>query len=179
MRYKFINENQNAISVQRMCAVLKVSRNSYYTWCHSAPTLRDHQNEEILERIREIHRQSRQTYGSPRMCDALRQEGLYCNHKRIARLMRLHGIRAKMVRRFKVTTRSRSTQAIAPDLVQQQFIVYQPNRVWTSDITYIWTREGWAYLAIVLDLYSRMIVGWELRPRLTASLVTSAVKRAL
>lgn len=93
--------------------------------------------------------------------------------------MRLYGIRAKTKRRFKVTTHAREAQAVAPDLVQQNFTSNQPNRVWTSDITYIWTREGWAYLAVVLDLYSRMIVGWELSARLTASLVTSAVGRAL
>ena len=84
-----------------------------------------------------------------------------------------------MVRRFRVTTHSRSTQVIAPDLVQRQFIVHQPNRVWTSDITYIWTREGWVYLAVVLDLCSRMIVGWEVSSRLTARIVTTAVQRAL
>jgi transposase InsO family protein len=82
--------------------------------------------------------------------------------------MNIHGIRAKMVRRFKVTTRSRSTQAVAPDLVQRQFMIHQPNHVWTSDITYIWTREGWVYLAVVLDMCSRMIVGWEPSSRLTA-----------
>jgi transposase InsO family protein len=93
--------------------------------------------------------------------------------------MRLHGIRAKMARRFKVTTRSRSTQVVAPDLVQRRFMIQQSNRVWTSDITYIWTREGWIYLAVVLDLCSRMVVGWEVSSRLTASLVTTAVERAL
>jgi putative transposase len=93
--------------------------------------------------------------------------------------MHLHGIRSKTVRRFKLTTRSRSTQLVAPDLVQRHFHAPGPNRLWTSDITYIWTREGWAYLSIVMDIYSRMIVGWEVGSRLTASLVTSALKRAL
>ena len=93
--------------------------------------------------------------------------------------MRLHGIRAKTVRRYKVTTHSRSGQAIASDLVHRNFTTDTPNRVWTTDITYIWTREGWTYLAVVLDLFSRMIVGWELSSRLTASLVTSAMNRAI
>ena len=179
MRYRFINEHQNETSIQRLCNVLNVSRSGYYTWSHSKPTLRERQNEELLERMRDIHQQSRQTYGSPRMWNALRAQGLRCSRKRVARLMRLHGIRAKMVRRFKITTRYRSTALIAPDLVQRQFRVQQPNRIWTSDITYIWTREGWAYLAVVLDLYSRMIVGWEIGERLTTSLVATAVRRAL
>jgi transposase InsO family protein len=141
--------------------------------------MREQHNQKLLERISQIHQQSHRTYGSPRIWHVLRQEGIRCSRKRIARLMHIHGIRAKMVRKFKVTTRSRSTQVVAPDLVQRQFIIHQPNRVWTSDITYIWTREGWVYLAVVLDLCSRMIVGWEVSSRLTADLVTNAVERAL
>lgn len=179
MKYRFIYDHQHEKPIQRLCSVLKVSRSAYYTWCQSIPSVRDCQNKELLDHIRDIHQHSRQTYGSPRIGHALRQDGYRCNHKRIARLMRLHGIRAKMVRRFRVTTHSHYTQVMAPDLVQRQFIVHQPNRVWTSDITYIWTREGWVYLAVVLDLCSRMIVGWEVSSRLTASVVTTAVQRAL
>jgi len=179
MKYRFIHDHQNEIPVQRMCHELNISRSAYYTWCQSTPTASEHQNGELLERIRDIHQQSRRTYGSPRICHSLRQQGIRCSHKRVARLMHIHSIRAKMVRRFKVTTRSSSTQALAPDLVQQRFMIHQPNRIWTSDITYIWTREGWVYLAVVLDLCSRMIVGWEVSSRLTASLVTTAVRRAL
>jgi putative transposase len=179
MKYRFIYEHQNETPIQRLCYVLNVSRSAYYEWCQSTPTLRDRQNEELLECIRTIHHQSRQTYGSPRIWQALRQQEIQCSRNRIARLMRLHSIKAKMSRRFKVTTRSRSTDMIAPDLVQRQFTIQQPNRVWTSDITYIWTREGWAYLAVVLDLYSRMIIGWEISARLNASLVTTAVQRAI
>jgi putative transposase len=179
MKYQFIHDHQHPIGIKRLCAVLQVSRSAYYSWCQAGSSMRQQNNQALLERISQIHQQSHRTYGSPRIWDALRQQGIQCNRKRIARLMRLHGIRAKMVRRFKVTTRSCSTQTVAPDLVQRQFLIHQPNCVWTSDITYIWTREGWAYLAVVLDLCSRMIVGWELSARLTASLVTTAVKRAL
>ncbi|MBI3005084.1 MAG: IS3 family transposase [Ignavibacteriales bacterium] len=118
-------------------------------------------------------------FGSPRIWEALCQRGVRCGRHRIARLMRLNGIRAKTKRHFKVTTRSGHTTVTVPDLVQRDFSAQRPNQVWTSDITYIWTHEGWAYLAVVLDLYSRMIVGWELSARLTASLVSSAVDRAL
>jgi putative transposase len=179
MKYEFIREEQHQIDVKRLCAVLQVSRSAYYSWQRTAISTRETQNQELLKHIEEIHQHSHRTYGSPRIWYALRQQGIRCSRKRIARLMHIHGIRAKMVRRFRVTTRSRSNQVMAPDLVQRQFIVHQPNRVWTSDITYIWTREGWAYLAVVLDLCSRMIVGWEVSSRLTASVVTTAVERAL
>ena len=179
MKYRFIHDHQHLIDVKRLCAVLQVSRSAYYSWHQAGSSMREQHNQAIVERISQIHQQSHRTYGSPRIWHALRQQGIRCSRKRIARLMHIHGIRAKMVRRFKVTTRSRSTQVMAPDLVQRQFMIHQPNRVWTSDITYIWTREGWAYLAVVLDLCSRMIVGWEISSRLTASLVTTAVERAL
>ena len=179
MKYQFIREQQHQIDVKRLCAVLQVSRSAYYSWQRAAISAREIQNQELVKHIAEIHQHSHRTYGSPRIWHALRQQGIRCSRKRIARLMHIHGIRAKMMQRFKLTTHSRSTQVMAPDLVQRQFIVHQPNRVWTSDITYIWTREGWAYLAVVLDLCSRMIVGWEVSSRLTASVVTTAVKRAL
>ena len=126
------------------------------------PSLREQNNRELLLLVQQIHHQSRRLYGSPRIWDALRERGIHCGRHRVARLMRLHGIRAKTVRRYKVTTRSRSGQAIASDLVHRNFRADTPNRVWTTDITYIWTHEGWTYLAVVLDLFSRMIVGWEL-----------------
>jgi putative transposase len=162
MKYLFIHDHQHLIGIKRLCAVLQVSRSAYYSWHQAGSSMREQHNQELVERISKIHQQSHGTYGSPRIWHALRQQGIRCSRKRIVRLMNIHGIRAKMVRRFKVTTRSRSTQAVAPDLVQRQFMIHQLNRVWTSDITYIWTREGWVYLAVVLDLCSRMIVGWEL-----------------
>jgi len=135
-------------------------------------------DEQLLKRIRSIHQAHRGVYGSPRIHDSLRDEGIRCGKKRVARLMREHDIRAKTVRRFKVTTRSdRSKQCV--DLVSRDFHVQEPNRIWSSDITYIPTREGWVYLAIILDLHSRRVIGWELGARLTAELLTSALERAL
>jgi putative transposase len=179
MKYQFIRDQQNLMSVKHLCAVLQVSRSAYYNWQHNGLSIREQHNKALVEHIIQIHQQSRGTYGSPRIWHALRQQGIRCSRKRIARLMHIHGIRAKMVRRFKATTHSRSTQVMVPDLVRRQFMIHKPNHVWTSDITYVWTREGWVYLAVVLDLCSRMIVGWEISPRLTASLVTTAVERAL
>lgn len=179
MKYRFINDYQDQMSVWQLCQLLGVSRSAYYHWQHRGPSVREQRNQELLPLVQQIHQQSRRNYGSPRIWEALSQRGVRCGRHRIARLMRTHGIRAKTKRRFKVTTRSRCNQNIMPDLVQRRFSAVRPNQVWTSDITYVWTREGWAYLAVVLDLCSRMIVGWELSARLTASLVTSALERAL
>lgn len=179
MKYRFINEHQDRMPVTQLCELLQVSRSAYYRWQQSGPSVREQRNQSLLPLVQQIHQQSRHTYGSPRIWDALCKRGIRCGRHRIARLMRLHGIQAKTKRRFKVTTRSRRNQTTTPDLVQRDFSAQRPNQVWTSDITYVWTRQGWAYLAVVLDLCSRMIVGWELSARLTASLVTSAVGRAL
>lgn len=179
MRYRFIQQQEGHLSVSQLCRLLCVSRSAYYRWQHCGPSKREQKNRELLPLVQQIHQQSHRTYGSPRIWVELQDQGIRCGRHRIARLMRLHGIRAKMKRRFKVTTRSRGGQATAADLVRRNFTVQRPNRVWTSDITYIWTREGWAYLAVVLDLYSRMIVGWQLSARLNASLVSAALHRAI
>jgi len=135
---------------------------------------------ELLERIRAIHEASRGIYGSPRIYDALVEEGIRCSRKRVARLMHEHHIRARTARRFRVTTRrASSAESCCVDLVRRCFHVQTLNHTWTSDITYLWTREGWIYLAVVLDLCSRRVVGWELSTRLTTELVINALRRAL
>jgi putative transposase len=174
-----VQEHSVRYSVVTLCRVLGVSRSGYYSWHDRLPSERQRANEQLVQRIAQIHQQSRLVYGSPRILKALRQEGIWCNRKRIVRLMQLHHIRAKTKRRFKVTTHTDQRLPVANDLVQQNFAVSAPNRVWTSDITYLWTREGWVYLAVILDLYARRIVGWELSSRLTADLVTSALQRAV
>lgn len=179
MRYQFIQQQEGRLSLSQLCRLLCVSRSAYYRWRDHGPSQREQNNRELLPLVQQIHQQSRRVYGSPRIWLELHDRGIRCGRHRIARLMRLNGIRAKMARRFKVTTRSRAGQAAAADLVCRNFTAQRPNRVWTSDITYIWTQEGWAYLAVVLDLYSRMIVGWELSARLNASLVTAALNRAI
>ena len=134
---------------------------------------------ELLERIRHIHQASRGIYGAPRVYDALVEQGIGCGRKRVARLMRQHHIRAKTVRRFRVTTQRGRSHRPCVDLLQRCFRVGSANRTWTSDITYLWTRQGWAYLVVILDLYSRRVVGWQLGARLTTELVTAALHRAL
>ena len=179
MKYRFIKQQQDQMPMQQLCHLLGVSRSAYYHWQKKGPSLRQQRNQALLPVVHEIHQQSRRTYGSPRIWEALCQRGIRCSRGRIARLMRQHGIAAKTKRRFRITTRSQRTRATVPDLVRQNFIAERPNQIWTSDITYVWTREGWAYLAVVLDLCSRMIVGWEFSARLNVAIVTSAVERAL
>lgn len=179
MKYQFIKQHHCSMATKDLCRLLNVSRSAYYRWQNTGMSKREQSNQALVPLIQQFHRQSRGTYGSPRICKALQQQGIVCSRNRIARIMRKVGIRAKTIRRFKVTTRSAVGRLIAPDLVQRNFTADKPNHIWTSDVTYVWTRQGWAYLAVVLDLFSRMIVGWEISSRLSTSLVTQAVKRAL
>jgi len=177
--FRFVQEQAVRHRVGLLCHVLGISRSGFYAYRGRSPSALVRANEELLAQIREIHQGSQETYGSPRIYRALQQRGISCSRKRVARLMRVHRIRAKTKRRFKVTTRSRHGLPVAPDLLGRDFHAPAPNRIWTSDITYVWTREGWVYLAVILDLYSRLVVGWELSDRLTADLVTTALQRAV
>ena len=162
-----------------MCKILSVSRSGFYRWKKRPISKRDLSNYKLLFYIRQIHAESKKTYGSPRMTAALKAKGIKCNHKRVERLMREHGIYAKTKKKFKVTTHSKHKRPIAKNLIKMDFTASEPNSVWTSDITYIWTREGWLYLAVFMDLYSRSIVGWSMNNRLTDDLVINAFKKAL
>lgn len=174
-----IREQAAASSVRALCAALNVRRSGYYAWRDRPPSERDRDNERLLVQIRVVYQQSRRTYGSPRMTDELRSRGECCNEKRIARLMRQEGLRPKTVRKFKVTTDSTHTHAVAPNVVNRDFTARQPNQVWLSDITYVWTSEGWLYLAAVLDLYSRRIVGWATSETIDGELAKAALRQAV
>jgi transposase InsO family protein len=127
-----------------------------------------------LGKIKALHKESRNPYGSPKIYRKLRQSGEGCNHKRVERLMRENEIRAKRVKKFKATTDSRHNEPVAENLLDRGFKVSEPDKVWVSDITYLWTDEGWLYLAIFLDLFSRIVVGWSMSERITSELVISA-----
>lgn len=157
-----------------MCRVLEVSRSGYYRWRSHPRSKRAQENDQLLGKIQALHSDSRQNYGSPKIYRRLRQQGEDCNHKRVERLMREKGIRAKRVKKFKVTTNSRHSQPVADNILDRGFTVSEPNKAWVSDITYVWTDEGWLYLAIFLDLYSRMVVGWSMSERMTSELIVSA-----
>jgi putative transposase len=179
MKYKFIKENRKEYRVGKMCKVLEVSRSGYYNYEKKGISRRGKEDKIILEKIKEIHKNARCMYGSPRIYQELRRQGLKINKKRVVRIMRKNGIWAKTKRKYKVTTNSNHGLAVAENIIGQDFQTTGSNKVWVSDITYIWTKEGWLYLACILDLFSRMIIGWHIDQRITSSLVTTAIKKAI
>ena len=179
MRFQFIQDHAAEYPTQLMCRVLEVSRSGYYAWRQRPPSQRQMANQVLVKEIRELHDQSRQTYGVLRIYFALRKSGRQCSRNRVALLMRQHGIRARQKRSYKVTTQSNHHLPVAENKLGQQFQVSQPNTVWSSDITYIATAEGWLYLAVVMDLYSRQIIGWSMQPTLKRQLVINALAMAL
>jgi transposase InsO family protein len=174
VKYGFIFAHKAQFSIRAMCRILEVSSSGYYQWCRRPKSKRAQENDALLGTIRELHSQSRQNYGSPKIYRRLRQQGQKWNHKRVERLMRENSIVAKRVKKFKVTTDSKHSQPVAANLVDRAFKVEEPDKVWVSDITYVWTDEGWLYLAVFLDLYSRMVVGWSMSERMTTELIVAA-----
>lgn len=162
-----------------MCQVLRVSRSGYYTWLSRPESDRSKSSSRLLSEIRIVHKRNRRRYGSPRITAELKESGLVCGENRVARLMRLNGICAKRRRKYRVTTDSKHNLPVAPNLLDRQFTVDRPNAVWVSDITYIRTSEGWLYLAAIVDLYSRMVVGWSMGNRINVQLTLDALKQAI
>jgi putative transposase len=179
VKYRFMERISSGFEVMKMCRVLGVSRSGYYTHLRRGLSPRREENERLTARIQEIWAARRKVYGSPRITAELCSEGLRCGKNRIARLMRENGIRSLMNRRFKVTTRSDHRLPLAEDLVGRDFTTASINKLWVSDITYIWTWEGWLYLAAVMDVHNREIVGWALRDRLTKELVVESLQKGL
>jgi len=179
VKYGFIRDHRREYRVTLMCRVFQVSRSGYYAWVNRPESRRSVANRRLLSQIRIAYARNRGVYGSPRITEDLRDQGHVCNEKRVARLMRVHGIRAKTVRKFKVTTDSKHNLPVAPNLLNRQFTVGRPNAVWVSDITYIWTSEGWLYLAGIVDLYSRQVVGWAMSSRIDSQLTLSALRQAI
>ena len=179
MKFTFIERNRHAHPVRVMCAVLDVSASGYYRWRGRPASPRQHEDRRLSIEIRSVFRASRETYGRPRVHRELRDRGIRCGPARVARLMRQDGLRAKKARRFRQTTRAASSRPTAPNVLNRVFTVTAPNTAWVGDITYLWTEAGWLYLAVVLDLYSRRVVGWATSERLTDSLAHAALQRAL
>lgn len=179
MKYQFIDKYRSVYRVEKMCRMLDICRSSYYTWKNRSKSLREKENESLVFRIKLVHGKSRRIYGSPRITAELRANGLRCGKNRVARLMREHGIAAKTRRRFKITTDSKHTLPIAENILDQEFAMDAPNKTWAGDITYIWTQQGWMYLAVVLDLFNREIVGWSMRKRITKDIVIEAFTMAI
>jgi len=177
--YELVQSEKANYPVEALCAAVGVSRSAYYAWLRSTPSKRQLANESLLAEIRSIHSEHEARYGSPRMVDELRDRGHDVGKHRVARLMRENGIWARIRRRFRHTTDSNHRLPVAPNLLAQNFTATAPNQAWVGDITYIWTAEGWAYLAVLLDLCSRRVVGWALRKSLSRELALAALEHAL
>ena len=180
MKYEFIERERSAFSVERMCQALKVSRSGFYGWKREKDSgKRVKEDLKLLEMIKKSYKESRGTYGSPRMTRELREKGMACGKNRVASLMRRNNIAAKTRRKFKATTQSKHQFPVAPNLLNRNFKASAPNQVWLSDLTYVWTEEGWLYLAVILDVFNRQIVGWGMGDRLTADLALRAFHQAV
>jgi putative transposase len=180
MKYQFLAEHRDKFEITVMCRVLGVSRSGYYAWCNRPVSPQKMANQILLEQIQQAHQKSRQSYGSPRIHAELVEQGVECGHNRVARLMRRHGLAACQKRAFKIkTTDSHHDQPVAPNLLDQDFEAQQSDQKWLADITYVPTAAGWLYLAVVLDLYSRRVVGWAMSDSLERQIVIQALQMAL
>ena len=179
MRYEFIRAEKARFPVRMMCRLLEVSRSGFYAWLERRDS-RELNDRQLLQLIREIFAQSGETYGSPRIYRELRTRGVRCDKARVERLMRENEITPPRKKKYRVTTDSNHKNPVAPNVLQRDFTSPAPNRRWVSDITYVWTWAGWLYLAVVLDLFSRRVVGWAMDSRLdTESLTLNALHMAL
>ena len=166
--------------VRDLCQVLQVQRSGYYRWVKRVPGDLEQSNRKLLDHIQRAHQESRQTYGSPRITRQLRRQNILCSENRVARLMKKQGIRAQRKRPFRPrTTESKHSEMVARNWLKQIPAPAAPDQVWAADITYVWTAAGWVYLAALMDLCSRKIVGWSIGPSLETNLVKEALKQAL
>lgn len=173
-RYEFIDQHRAEFPVLRMCAVLSVSASGYYAWRSRPVSVRAQENQRLTAEITEVYEASRKTYGSPRIYQELAARGRSVSQNRVARLMQTGNIAVKRKKKRKITTDSCHAYPIAPNILNRNFTAARPNQKWVGDITYIPTAEGWLYLATVMDLFSRKIVGWALEPTLESGLVEKA-----
>ena len=179
MRFAFVAEYSNQYAITRLCLTMNVSRRGYYDWLNRPDSQRALANRELLVEIKRLFYLHREVYGAPRIYRALLKQGVECGLNRVARLMQENGIIPKTVRKFRVTTDSRKSRNPARNILDRQFAADRPNEKWVADVTYIPTREGWLFLATVLDLFSRKIVGWSMSDRLLSELAQKALQNAI
>jgi putative transposase len=177
LKFEFIAMNRNTFPVRTMCTILEVSPSGYYAWRERPPSARDRANDALEVEIRALHAESQQRYGCRKVHARLRRHRTV-NHKRVARLMRKNGLKSRRVKPRRFTTNSKHGLPVAPNVLNREFTAEQPNTKWVSDITYVPTHEGWLYLAVVLDLFARRIVGWAMQEEMTRALVMAAFERA-
>ena len=179
MRFQFVSNQRAEFSVLLLCRSLGVSPSGYYAWRDRPVSKREMANRELTVSIRQVWEESGQTYGSPRIYQILRKLGLLCSHKRVAHLMRDARLRAKQARGYRSTTQRKEGRRPAPNVLQRHFGAERPNQKWLADITYVPTLEGWLYLAAILDLFDRQVVGWAMDGRITTELTLRALQMAL
>jgi transposase InsO family protein len=179
MRFQFIDEHRDKVAVTLMCNVLGVSPSGYYAWRKRPPSAREMANQDLFNKIEVVYNENHGVYGSPRIYRELDDQGVACSENRVARLMRLRGLQAKQTKRFKTTTKRNTVHPVAPNLLKRDFAADRPDQKWLADLTYISTLEGWLYLAAILDLYTRRIVGWAMSDRMTSDLTVAALDMAL
>ena len=179
MRFAFIDVEKACYPMRILCRVLEVSRSGYYAWRSRRPSAHDLEDERLRPKVVEAFKTGRGTYGSPRVRDELVDQGVEIGRKRVARLMRELGLQGLSPRKFRITTDSDHDHRVAENLLDRNFEALGPNEKWATDITYVWTAEGWLYLAIVMDLYSRRIVGWSAADHMETGLCLDALRNAL
>jgi transposase InsO family protein len=179
MKYQFIEENKQDFPVVVMCCVLGVSESGYYAWRKRGTCQRQREDAQLTQEIRQVFDKHQGRYGSPRVHRELRDEGVSCSRKRVARLMQEAELVARRKRRRVLTTRRDTSHSVAPNFLNREFAATEPNTKWVTDITYIPTTAGWLYLAVILDLYSRMVVGWSMSRHCDEELVGNALRMAL
>ena len=179
MKFRFIFDHRGTFKVGRMCKLLKVSRSGYHAWVKRPESRRSRENRALEAKIRVFHAASHGIYGAPRIHQDLIEDGIPCGKTRLARIMRKAGIRSRTKKKYKATTNSRHNFPIAPNRLNQKFKVDAPDTTWVGDITYVHTNEGWLYLAVLLDLFNREVVGWSTSSRLTRQLAIDALQMAL
>ena len=179
MRYRFVREHSPQFPIAALCRVMQAASSGYYAWRRRAESPRQRANRALVTQIKAAHAQSRKTYGRRRIHSQLQRDGISCSRNRVARLMRQEGLWGLRRRKFKATTNSRHSFPVAENLLARNFTASAPDRVWVSDITYLACEEGWEYLATVMDLHSRRIVGWAMQSTLERSLTLNALKMAI
>ena len=179
MKYAFIDDERDSYQVTTLCRVLGVSRRGYYDWIDRPDSAREQTNQQLLVEIRRIFKETQEVYGAPRIHKELNETGYPCGLNRVARLMKKAGIVPKTVKKFRITTDSRKSKKPAENILNQEFSATRRHEKWVADVTYIPTREGWLFLAAVLDLFTRKIVGWSMSDRLTAQLSVQALQNAI
>lgn len=179
MKYEFIKNHRSEFRVEKMCRVLGVARSGFYSWLKRPDSARKQADAALIERIKAVFKRFRELYGYVRITRELNSQGVRCGKNRVARLMRESGLRVRSRRKFKATTNSKHSYPVADNLLGRDFAPEGPNRAWACDITYIPTDEGWLYLATVVDLYSRMVVGWAMNSTMTHKLTLSALNQAV